>query len=270
MPYLKTTDDCSLYYELAGDGPGKPTITFINGTLQTTVNWLPIVKALEANFRLLVYDARGQGASDLGARPLTLELHASDLDQLLTELGIAETAVVGISHGARIALALAAKAPDLVTRLILCSLSTRATFRAKMVVRSWHEILQRHSLDAMVWAALPQVFGRIFLRENEGQLDRIVRTIVRRNRTESLRAHLAALESYPPLGAVLKSLPFLSLVITGEDDPLVTREGAEEIARVCGGRHVALEGVGHSIPAEAPRRFVKLIREFLAHTADSH
>lgn len=264
MPYFKTTDDCNLYYELAGEGPGKPTLVLINGTLQTTVNWKPIVKGMAAAHRILTYDARGQGSSDLGEAPLTLDLHASDLNQLLTELNIHETAVVGISHGARIALALAAKFPNLVTRMVLCSLSTRATFRARMIVRSWYEILLRHSLDAMAWAALPHVFGRTFLRENEKQLDRIVKTIVRRNHTESLRAHLTALQTYPPLRTVLKNLPFLLLVLTGEDDPLVTREGAEEMAAICGGRHTELPGVGHSIPAEAPRRFMQLVGAFLS------
>lgn len=148
--------------------------------------------------------------------------------------------------------------------MVLCSISTRATFRAKMIVRSWYEILQRHSLDAMVWAALPHVFGRTFLRENEKQLDRIVKTIVRRNHTESLRAHLTALQTYPPLGKVLQSLPFLLLLLTGEDDPLVTREGAEEMAAICGGRHTELPGIGHSIPAEAPRRFIRLVGDFLS------
>ena len=265
MAYYKTEDGCSLYYEVLGDGPGKPALTFVNGTMQTTIYWKLISKGLTDHFRLLLYDARGQGDSDLGSTPLSLALHAADLKNLLYEIGIYETAVVGLSHGARVALALADMAPELVHRLVLCSTSTRSPFRAKMIVRSWHEILKRHSLDAMVWASVPFVFGRRFLRQNEKQLDRMVKTIVRRNKTEALRAHLEALQSYPALATVLKPLPFLVLVLTGEDDPLVTREGAEEIARVCGGRHVELANVGHSIPAEAPENFVRLVSDFLRH-----
>lgn len=264
MPYLKTTDDCRIYYELLGDAPGRPTIVFVNGTLQTTVYWKPAARELGHKYRLLIYDTRGQGESDLGGLPLSLDLHASDLKFLLDETGVHRAAVVGISHGARVALALADLFPDRIAALVLCSLSTRATFRAKMIVRSWHEILQRHSLDAMVWAALPHIFGRSYLRAHEGQLDRIVKTVVRRNRTESLRAHLAALQNYLPLGARLKPLPFPVLVLTGEDDPLVTREGADEIARICGGRHVELKGVGHSISAEAPGYFNRLVGDFLS------
>lgn len=264
MPFYKTDDGCSLYYELIGEGTGKPTLAFVNGTLQTTVYWKQVSKGLDHRFRLLLYDSRGQGASDVGEVPLSLKLHAKDLQDLLYELGVHQTAVVGLSHGARVALELADLDPDLVSRLVLCSISTKATFRARMIVRSWHEILQRHSLDAMVWAAMPHFFGRKYLRDNQKMIERIVQTIVRRNKTESLRAHLEALQRYPRLSSVLKQLPFLMLLLTGEDDPLVSREGAEEVAGVCGGRHVELKAVGHSIPAEVPERFVELVLEFLS------
>ncbi len=263
MPYFKTEDGCSLYYELLGEGPGKPVITFVNGTLQTTIYWKLISKEFTPRFRVLLYDARGQGESDLGSTPLSLDRHAADLKALLYELGIHQTHLVGLSHGARVGLTLADLAPDAVLRLVLCSASTRSTFRAKMIVRSWLEILQRHSLDAMVWASVPLVFGRQYLRKNEKVLERIVKTIVRRNKTDSLRTHLEALQNYPPLARTLKKMPSLVLVLTGEDDPLVTRIGAEEIARITGGRHVELKAVGHSIPAEAPQEFVRLVTEFL-------
>jgi pimeloyl-ACP methyl ester carboxylesterase len=263
MPFFKTEDGCTLYYELLGDGPGKPFLTFLNGTLQTTVYWKSIAKSLEGRWRLLLYDARGQGESELGDTPLSLKLHCADLKALLYALNIHETNLVGISHGARVALTLADESPNLISRMVLCSISTRSPFRAKMIVRSWHEILQRHSLDAMVWAAVPHVFGRNYLKQNEKILERMVQTIARRNKTEGLRAHLAALQNYPSLSASLSRTPFLVLVLSGEDDPLGAADGAEVIARICGGRHVQLPGIGHSIPAEAPEEFVRLISDFL-------
>jgi len=263
MPYFHTRDGCRLYYEVLGEAVGKPTITFINGTMQTAVYWKLISRGFTGQYRLLLYDSRGQGESDIGDLPLSLKLHVSDLKALLFELHISETALVGLSHGARVALALADEARELVRRLVLCSVSTRAPFRSRIIVRSWHEILKRHSLDAMVWASLPHIFGRAYLRSHEKQLERIVKTIVRRNRTEALRAHLEAMQHYPSLSSTLRRLPFLSLVITGEDDPLVTREGAAEVAQICGGRHIELKGVGHSLPAEAPELFIELVSDFL-------
>jgi pimeloyl-ACP methyl ester carboxylesterase len=263
MPYYKTPDGCSLYYELLGDGAVKPAITFVNGTLQTTVYWKAIAKHLANKFRLLLYDCRGQGESDLGDLPLTLKRHSDDLTALLSELDIHQSHLIGISHGARVALTVGQQHPEMVARIVLCSLSTQSTFRAKMIVRSWYEILRRHSLDAMVWAAIPHVFGRHFLRSNAKVLDRIAKTIVRHNSTESLRSHLEAVQHYPPLSKGLKKLPFLVLVLTGEDDPLVTHEGGQEIAEICGGRHVEIKGVGHSIPAEAHDAFLDIVRQFL-------
>jgi 3-oxoadipate enol-lactonase len=270
MPYFKTDDGCSLYYELLGDGVGKPTLTFVNGTMQTTVYWKLVSKGFSAHFRLLLYDGRGQGASDLGDTPLSLELHVSDLIALLDHLEIRKTALVGLSHGARVALALGDAYPERVFRMVLCSASTQSTFRAKMIVRSWHEILKRHSLDAMVWASMPHVFGRRYLQQNEKLLDRIVKTIVRRNNTDALRTHLDALQHYRPLARTLKQTPFLVLVLNGGDDPLVTTEGAAEIARVCGGRHLELAHVGHSIPAEAPEQFIREVSDFLRNPGQSH
>ena len=263
MPFLKTQDGCNLFYEMLGQGPGKPTIVFINGTLQTTMYWKTIGKKLADRFRLLMYDCRGQGESDLGDQPLSLKQHARDLQALLFELEIHQTHIIGISHGARIALALAGDRPELVARMVLCSISTRSTTRAGMIVRSWLEILQRHSLDAMVWAAVPHVFGTRYLKENSKTLERIVKTIVRRNDTQALRAHLEAMQHYPPVRSDIARTHFLTLVLSGEDDPLVTAAGSREIAEICGGRYEELRGVGHSIPAEAPGLFTRLVSEFL-------
>lgn len=264
MPYFSTLDNCCLYYEVIGDGSGsgKPVITFINGTLQTTVYWKQICKILSDRFRLLIYDCRGQGESELGDIPLTLDLHAEDLKTLLGELNIHKTNIVGISHGARVALSLANDFPELVGRMLLCSIATRSNFRAKMIVRSWFEILQRHSLDAMVWAAVPYVFGQNFIKSNFKVLDRIVKTIVRRNRTDALRTHLEAMQRYPLLSKTIKKLPFEILLLTGEDDPLVNLEGAQEIVRICGGKHQELAGIGHSLPAESPGIFSHLADTF--------
>lgn len=264
MAFFKTASDCNLYYELIGQGPGKPVITCINGTLQTTVNWKAVIKRLSHQFCCLIYDCRGQGASDLGDQPLSLALHVEDLQGLHEELKIRQTHLVGLSHGARVALALVDSAPDQVLRMVLCSISIQAGFRARMIVRSWLEILRRHSLDAMVWAAMPHVFGRNYLYQNEKMLDRIVKTIVRRNNTDALKAHLEALVHYPALSGTLKRLPCLSLVISGEDDPLVSAEGIAEMARICGSREKTLPGIGHSILAEAPDQLSELVERFFS------
>ena len=55
-----------------------------------------------------MYDARAQGRSDLGERELSLERHAEDFAALLKHLEVEKVHLVGLSHGAKVALAYAA------------------------------------------------------------------------------------------------------------------------------------------------------------------
>lgn len=264
MAYFRTQDGCSLYYETIGFELARPVVVFLNGTLQTTMYWKVIAASLKPAFRTLLYDARGQGESELGQLPLSLDLHLADLTALIRHLALGSVCLVGLSHGALLAYAMACRKPKSVNRLVLCSIGVRAPLRARLVVRSWLKIVESGGLATMVDAALPHVFGEEYLVRHSNHLDRIAKTIVRRNRAASLVAHLSALSDYPRLRSMLKRLGMPSLVMSGTDDPLVSIDGAAEVAEKSGGRHMRVKAVGHSIPAEVPELFLEAISRFLA------
>jgi 3-oxoadipate enol-lactonase len=264
MAYFRTRDGCSLYYETVGFELARPVVVFLNGTLQTTLYWKLIADALKPRFRSLLYDARGQGESEVGEAPLGLDLHLEDLCALIRHLEIGPVSLVGLSHGALLAYTMARRHPKMVGRLVLCSLGIRASMRARLIVRAWSKILDSGGIDAMVNAALPHVFGEDYLVGNRKNLERIVKAIIRRNRTESVSAHLAAMTTYPSLRSMLEKPAAPVLVISGSDDPLVSAKGAAEVAEKCAGRHLLVQGAGHSIPVEAPEVFLDAISRFLA------
>ncbi len=264
MPFLTTEDGCNLYYTTQGRDGADQAIIFLNGTTQTTLYWGATVPAFAKHFRLIYYDARAQGQSDLGAEPISLPLHVADLKFLMTQLGIDRANLVGISHGARVALALAVECPDMVARLVLCSLGVKTSQRSRTTVQSWRQLLHFSGMEAMAWAALPAVFGENFLKQHQSALDMIVKAVVKRNRKESLIAQLEALLQYPPPEDEPVGFNRPALILTGDEDPLVTPEDARQLARLCKAQHELLAGIGHSIPAEAPRLFEKLVLEFLA------
>ncbi len=268
MPFFKTDDGCSLFYELLETARPRPALVFLNGTLQTTLNWKTVARHLAAHFNILLYDARGQGQSELGEKPLGLELHLADLTALMDHLALERANLAGLSHGAYVALAFALSRPALTDRVVLCSTGAGASFRARMIVRSWYEILRTCSLEAMVWAALPHVFGQKYLRRNEKMLPRMAKTIVRRNKQESLKAHLEAMNGYPSMARLMRKTDSPVLVMTGSDDPLVSRQGAEKLATTCGGRHYRIPDCGHSLPIEAPEDFVRSMIAFCAQRRD--
>jgi 3-oxoadipate enol-lactonase len=266
VPYFTTNDGCKLYYSTYSFESSNPVAIFLSGTTQTTLYWGAQIPIFSKRYRLLLYDARGQGQSDLGSKDINLQLHVDDLKALLAYLLVEKAHLIGISHGARVALAFTEAFPSCVDHLVLCSIGMKTNERSKVIVRSWLEILRLAGLEAMAWAALPTVFGERYLQQHHSLLDNIVKAIVKRNKPQALIAQLEAVMRYPPPAIIgHKSYPS-TLVISGTEDPLVETNEVRNLADQCQGRHEELSGIGHSIPAEAPKRFEKLVLEFLSKT----
>jgi 3-oxoadipate enol-lactonase len=263
MPFFKTKDNCSLYYETQGFGSSAPVVVFLNGTMQTTVYWKALATRFKKKFRVLMYDARAQGQSELGEQALSLDTHVADLVALLRHVEVERAHLVGVSHGAKVALACAAHSPGSVDHIVLCSAGAELTSRTKLIIRSWLEVLQRSGLEAMARAALPVAFGEDFLARQARILPTIVEAIATRNSAEGLAAHLEAMSHYPSLNEIAQGIQAPCLVVSGTDDPLVPEKAAQELASSCNGHHERIAGAGHSVPAEAPELFGKIVSEFL-------
>jgi 3-oxoadipate enol-lactonase len=266
MPYFRTKDGCRIYYETQDFESSKPVVVFLNGTMQNTLYWKTPSVAFRERFRILTYDARAQGQSDMGNLKLSLEGHAADLAALLDYLDIEKAHLVGLSHGAKVALAYAVNSIERVDRLVLCSVAAGFTCRGKLIVRSWLEILKNSGIEKMAWASLAVAFGEDFLKRKEKILGALVEAIVRRNKKEFVICQLEAMTAYPPLSKVARNLHIPCLVISGSDDPFVTEEGAEQLAVLCGGQHKHIMRTGHSIPIERAELFGKIVVEFLCET----
>ena len=264
MPYFRTEDGCRLYYEAFGMDAQNPVIVFLNGTLQTTVHWTSQVRHFQESYRILLYDGRAQGRSDLGKKPLGIEVHAADLYALMQYLNVTKANLVGLSHGAGVALAVAEQCPETVERLALCSIADVPSARAMITLKSWRKILIAGGLEAAAWAVLPAVFGEVYLANSRKIHSKIVKAMVLRNRPDSLLAHLEAMSTYPSPARLVDVNRRPTLVISGPQDPLVSMEGAKRLADQCQGTHHLIPGVGHTVPLESPDHFNRLLEAFLS------
>ncbi|UCD77800.1 MAG: alpha/beta fold hydrolase [Desulfobacterales bacterium] len=263
MPYFTTRDECKIFYRTYSVDTSNSVVIFLNGTTQTTMYWGNHVPAFAKHYGLLCYDARCQGQSDAGGAPISLQLHVSDLYQLMAHLAIDRAHLVGISHGARLALEFSIEFKQMVEKLVLCSVSARTSDRCRTIVRSWLEILNLSDLGAMAWAAVPIVFGPRFLKHHQKTLDKIINAVVFRNRKKALLAQLDAVLRYPPTDSIPADFNIPTLIVSGSEDLLVDSGDVRQLADLCKARHTKLAGIGHSIPAEAPELFEKLVLEFL-------
>lgn len=263
MPFFTTSDGCRLFYEIRTEGADRPFVVFLNGFTQTTVYWYGRVPVFKKHFSILLYDARGQGRSDTGDKKLSLGRHVGDLAELLTHLRIDRTHLVGLSHGARVALAYAAEHPGRVGRLVLCGLGAGDGRQTGQVVSSWKSILASDRPERMAAVIFPAIFGKGFLKQHKGIMSDIATAVVARNRKDALLAQLSALPSYPPPESARVPETVNCLVLSGSDDTLVRPSSAAALADHLNGRHEVLGNTGHSIPIEAPGRFDRQVLSFL-------
>ncbi len=87
-----------LYYEVAGGGT---PLVLIHGGLVNSGLWDKQFYAFAEHFRVVRYDVRGFGQSDLPTAPFS---HYDDVRQLLDFLNIDRAAVLGLSMGGAIAI----------------------------------------------------------------------------------------------------------------------------------------------------------------------
>lgn len=262
MAFCDLADGLRLHYEAFGEDHGRPAIVFLNGTAQTTTNWRPMALRFQKCCRVVLYDARCQGRSDCGAGPLTLAQHAYDLVQLLDHLEIAYCGLVGLSHGARVGLAAAVKMEHRIAGLVLLSIGLSSSARMARAVAAWREALASGGLDALMHAMLPLVFGERFLREHDAIMTKVAEALVQRNDEAKMVRLLSAYDSDPSIESILPAQRLPSLIMTGEDDPLVSGEQARALAQQLGGEYRLLPDIGHSIPAEAPDVLMREIDAF--------
>ncbi len=116
MPKVTLSNGARLHYQQVGEGPDLVLIHGLTGNL--AVWHLKIVPLLWDRFRVLSYDLRGHGYSDMTPSGYTCDDMAEDLLELLDRLEIQRPPLVGHSFGADVALYFAANHPERVRGVV--------------------------------------------------------------------------------------------------------------------------------------------------------
>lgn len=121
--YLRTTDGTQLAWAESGTGPvlvrTGSWMNHLEDDSQSPV-WGHWADFFSRHFGYIRYDERGWGMSDHNLADLSVERAAMDLEAVIeAAAGPRPVILLGISHGAATAVALAARRPDRVERMIL-------------------------------------------------------------------------------------------------------------------------------------------------------
>ncbi|MDH3680282.1 MAG: alpha/beta hydrolase [Acidimicrobiia bacterium] len=115
MPFIES-NGLDVYFERHGEGSPVLNISGSGGDLRRAK---PHRSPLNEAFDVVHYDQRGLGQTSKPDGPYTMADYADDAAALMTAVGWDRAAVVGTSFGGMVALELALRHPERVTRMVL-------------------------------------------------------------------------------------------------------------------------------------------------------
>lgn len=100
-------------------GGAKPPVVLAHGVTDDGLCWTPVARALEADYDVIMVDARGHGRSDAPEEGYGPVEQAGDLYGVISALDLRRPAVLGHSMGAATTLVFAGRYPDVPGAILL-------------------------------------------------------------------------------------------------------------------------------------------------------
>jgi len=248
-------------YDVQGEGPW---LVFLHAFPLTRAMWDAQCAALASSHRIVRFDARGFGESNLAEGPLSMDRIADDAAALMDELRIERAVVGGCSMGGYAAFAFARRHPQRLAGLVLQD--TRAGADSEQAKSNRRSLAQRvldEGAAAAVEAFLPRLLGETSRRERP-ELGARVRAAILAARPEGIAAALHGLAAREDSRATLATLRVPTLVLVGEEDELTPPAEAETLAAgITGARLVRVPRAGHLANLENPAAVDEALRTFL-------
>jgi pimeloyl-ACP methyl ester carboxylesterase len=211
-------------------------------------------------YTVLAADLPAHGRSP-GAPRTSIESMADWIAALIDAAGLVRVAMAGHSMGSLVALDMALRHPQRVSKLALVGTAAPMAVSEAFLAAARDdspaaldmEAVWGHSRNAML--AQSRVPGVALIGA--------ARQLNGRARPGVLHADLIACSSYRPAMETIRSLSLPTLVIAGKRDQMTAfKAGAALAQEIPGARLVALDA-GHSMMSEAPRETLDALKRFL-------
>jgi pimeloyl-ACP methyl ester carboxylesterase len=252
--------DMIVGYKTSGAGYPLIMIMGFNGTMDL---WDPaVLKGLSSKYRVILFDNRGMGETTAGKKEFTIDQFADDAADLIDALGIEKAHVLGWSMGADIALDLAVRHPDKVSKLILYAgdcggdeaILPSQDVMNKLVSGDFHQALE--VLFPEDW------FSSTGNRDYIVDLFKSIST--ESSPRESVQKQAKAMEDWAGVCDRLGEIASPTLLITGDQDIATPTENSIMMAaRIPGTWLIQLAEGGHGIMYQYPDRFSENVQNFL-------
>ena len=238
-----------IYYEVYGQG--EP-ILLVMGLGGSALAWQSQIPTLSQHMRVIAYDNRDAGRSGKVETEYSIADMADDAAGLLDHLEIGSTHVYGVSMGGMIAQEVALRHPERVRSLILgctspCLLALPPSEKAVRDVTEAAELPLRESFERSIWVG----YSDTYLAAHKDDL--WLRSQVEaglQSPLDAWRRQYAAVAEFDVRERV-EQIRAPTLVMTGDEDPLVPAENSRFLAeRIPGARLIVFPRGRHGFNVE--------------------
>ncbi len=249
-----------MHYQL--DGPPDSQVVMLSNSLMSNLSmWDPQLPALLAAFRVLRYDTRGHGESEVTAAPYSIEQLADDAAELIAFAGIDAVHFVGLSMGGMIGQQLAVRHQYKVLSLSLCDTASEMPTPAM-----WNERIttaREKGVAGLVDGTIKRWFVGDFVANSAETVEDVRRMIL----TTPLDGYIGCASAVRDMSQthILKQIKVPTQVIVGRDDPACTLAQSQVLQREITGAilHV-IDDAAHLSNIEKPEQFTRLLVDFIS------
>jgi 3-oxoadipate enol-lactonase len=245
------------------EGPvGAPVVTFSHSLAASLEMWEPQVAAIAGRYRVLRYDTRGHGGSEVAPGPYTLEMLADDVLGLLDALGVERTHFVGLSMGGMIAQAVALKRPAVLASLVLADTACRIPPESGPLWNARIAMAESQGMAALAEGTIERWFTRPFIERAPEVVDRL-RMLIRTTPPQGFAGCGQAIRALDYADR-LPEIRTPTMIIVGQED-LGTPVAASELmhAAIAGSKLVVLPSAAHLSNVEQAEKFNHALLGFL-------
>ena len=244
-----------LHYHRTGSG-GRPLI-LLHGFSDSGLCWTRVARELQAEYDIVMPDARGHGRSERGGAAFDASQRARDAAGLIRGLGLDHVALAGHSMGAQTAAEVAATQPDLAACVVLEDPPWRDAMQT--APGRWDYI--RHAQE-LPREEVPAYCRQLHPTWDDAEVGPWVDA--KRHFDLSLldAPRPGSLRPWREIAAAIRC-PMLLLTADPDLGAIVTPEAGQEAARLARGRVEGIAGAGHNIRREQYQAYLAAFVDFL-------
>ncbi len=234
--------DVRLHYELDGD-PRLPVLMLCNSLGSTLEMWAPQMPAFLAHFRVLRYDTRGHGGSEVTPGEYSIAQLGNDALRLLDHLGIERMSFCGLSMGGMTGMWLGANHPLRIWRLVLAN--TGAKVGDPAIWEARFDAVRKGGMAAIAPSVIDRWFTARYQKLAPAEVDK-VRAMLLATSPDGYIANGAAVRDMDQR-ADLAAIKVPTLVIAGTHDGSTPPELGRAVAQaIDGARYLELDAAHFS------------------------